>query len=134
MGPRRPIRCELLDDEQRAALLARLGPHPLRGDDPAPALAAINGSPRRIGELLLDQVLIAGVGNVLRAEALHLCGVHPDRPGANLADDELRCLCVRTSDDTETADEGIEVPTAFRRTMLSVARKIVDRLRPHVWS
>jgi formamidopyrimidine-DNA glycosylase len=87
-----PLRCELFGDEERRQVLARLGPDPLRGDDPTPALERVRRSRRAIGELLLDQAVVAGVGNVFRAEALHRCRVHPARQGASLTDDELDCL------------------------------------------
>jgi endonuclease VIII len=87
-----PTTCELLDDAAADALVARLGPDPLRGDDPAPAFDAIRGSDRPIAVLLLDQEVISGVGNVFRAEALHACGLHPSTPGRALGDGDLACL------------------------------------------
>ena len=87
-----PLRCELFGDAERKELLARLGPDPLRGDAPTPAFERIRRSRRAIGDLLLDQEVVAGVGNVFRAEALHRCRVHPDRPGSSLGDVELDCL------------------------------------------
>ena len=87
-----PTICELIGPEQRAALLKRLGPDPLRSDDPEPAFARIRKRQTPIGALLLDQGIIAGAGNVFRAEILHLCRIHPDRPGASLHDDDLSCL------------------------------------------
>jgi formamidopyrimidine-DNA glycosylase len=44
-------------------------------------LAANSGA---IGAVLLDQSVIAGVGNVFRAEALHAVGVHPATPASAL--------------------------------------------------
>jgi endonuclease-8 len=41
----------------------------------------ITRSTRGIGDLLMDQSVIAGVGNVYRAEALFVTGIHPLRPG-----------------------------------------------------
>lgn len=87
-----PSRCELLLAAEREALLARLGPDPLRGDDPTAAFTRISGSERTIGELLLDQRVVAGVGNVLRAEVLHECGIHPARGGSSMRQEELACL------------------------------------------
>jgi formamidopyrimidine-DNA glycosylase len=87
-----PTACEVWTDEERKALLSRLGPDPLRGDDPRPAFERIGRSDRTTGELLLDQAVIAGIGNVFRAEVLHCCGVHPDRPGRSLSEAELTCL------------------------------------------
>jgi formamidopyrimidine-DNA glycosylase len=87
-----PTRCELLTDEGRAGLLDRLGPDPLRADDPGPMVERLRASGRAVGQLLLDQEVVAGVGNVLRAEVLHLCHVHPASAGASLAPDEVSCL------------------------------------------
>jgi endonuclease-8 len=47
--------------------------------------------PRRtVGEALLDQRLVAGIGNVWKAESLWRARVSPWRPLAELTDDELR--------------------------------------------
>ena len=45
-----------------------------------------------IGAALLDQRLIAGLGNVFRAEALFVCGIDPEREARSLSPDQLRCL------------------------------------------
>lgn len=83
---RGPTRCELLDNEAMQAILDRLGPDPLRKDaDPTAAWAKITKSRKAIGALILDQAVIAGVGNVYRAEVLHLLGIHPDRPGKEVS-------------------------------------------------
>lgn len=82
---RGPTACELVDDGGREALLARLGPDPLRPDaDPSPGLAKIARSRRTIGELLLDQSVLAGIGNVYRAEVLFRHAVDPLRPGRDV--------------------------------------------------
>ncbi len=65
------ITCALITPEQEAAVVARLGPDPLRPDaDPARAWTRISRSPRSVGDLLMDQSVMAGVGNVYRAETL----------------------------------------------------------------
>lgn len=77
--------CELVTEEQRAAVVARLGPDPLRADaDPAAAWARISRSRAPIGALLMDQTVVAGVGNVYRAEVLFRHRIHPLRPGNTL--------------------------------------------------
>lgn len=77
--------CELVTDEQRAAIVARLGPDPLREDaDPSAAWARISRSRTPIGTLLMDQTVVAGVGNVYRAEVLFRHRIHPFRPGNTL--------------------------------------------------
>ena len=79
---RGPTACEVLDEAQVDAVLARLGPDPLRKDaDPAPAWNRITKSQRPIGGLLMDQAVIAGIGNVYRSELLFRHGMDPHRPG-----------------------------------------------------
>lgn len=96
---RGPTACELLEPDDEERLLARLGPDPLRADaDPEAAWARIQRSKRPIGVLLMDQSVIAGVGNVYRAEALHVNGIHPDRPGTSISREEFDAVwgtCVR---------------------------------------
>jgi endonuclease VIII len=79
---RGPTACEVLAPPGRDAVLARLGPDPLRrGADPDVAYRRVSASRRSLGELLMDQAVLAGVGNVYRAEVLYRAGVSPYRPG-----------------------------------------------------
>ena len=87
------IVCELVTTERRAAVIARLGPDPLRDDaDPGRAWERIRRSQRPIGDLLLDQEVVAGVGNVYRAEVLFRHRMHPLRPGRTLRAGQWRAL------------------------------------------
>jgi endonuclease VIII len=80
-----PNTCELLDPQGLAALLARIGPDVLRKDaDPDRAFARIAKSRTAIGQLLMDQSVIAGIGNIYRSEILWRQGVHPRRPGRDI--------------------------------------------------
>ena len=92
-GPPRPsyadlrgaTTCELVTGTQRDAVVARLGPDPLRADaDPTRARERIGRSRTPIGTLLMDQSVLAGVGNVYRAEVLFRHGIDPYRPGRDL--------------------------------------------------
>jgi endonuclease-8 len=77
--------CALVTTAERDAVVARLGPDPIRPDaDPAVAWARIRRSAAPIGTLLMDQTVLAGVGNVYRAEVLFRHRVHPLRPGRTL--------------------------------------------------
>ncbi len=79
------IVCDLVGPERRAQVLGALGPDPLRPDaDPDRAWQRIRRSTRPIGDLLLDQSVLAGVGNVYRAEVLFRQRIHPQRPGNTL--------------------------------------------------
>ena len=77
--------CALLTGEQREAVVARLGPDPLRADgDWTGAWQRISRSRKPVGALLMDQAVLAGVGNVYRAEVLFRHRMHPLRPGNTL--------------------------------------------------
>ena len=61
-----------------AATTADLGPEPLDGSFTAKALERILGRRKRqLKPLLLDQSVIAGLGNIYTDEALHRAGLHP---------------------------------------------------------
>lgn len=88
-----PTECRLDGPEHRDAVVARLGPDPLRSDaDPERFVAKVARSRTSIGRLLMDQSVIAGVGNVYRAEALFLLGLHPELPGKALGEECAREL------------------------------------------
>ncbi len=79
---RGPTACDVFTPAQKAVIHARLGPDPLRRDaDPEQAWARISRSRTGVGVLLMDQSVVAGVGNVYRAEALYRAGLSPYRPG-----------------------------------------------------
>jgi endonuclease-8 len=79
---RGPTHCDLHTPAERKAVLARLGPDPLRRDaDPGLAWARIAKSKAAIGQLLMDQAVLAGIGNVYRAEVLYRAALSPFRPG-----------------------------------------------------
>lgn len=77
--------CALITPERRAEVEAALGPDPLKADaDPDRAWQRIRTSERTIGDLLMDQSVLAGVGNVYRAEVLFRHSIHPLRLGRTL--------------------------------------------------
>lgn len=81
-----PTACEVLDADGRRALLDRLGPDPLREDaDPARFVERVRRSRTAIGTLLMNQQVIAGVGNIYRAEALFRARLDPWVPGTDLS-------------------------------------------------
>jgi endonuclease VIII len=85
--------CDLISRDRRDAIVAALGPDPLRPDaDPMRAWSRISRSDRPIGDLLMDQTVLAGVGNVYRAEVLFRHRMHPLRPGRTLRSGQFRSL------------------------------------------
>jgi endonuclease VIII len=78
--------CALVDGEKRSDILEKLGPDPLRTDaDPDRAFARIRKSRKAIGALLMDQSVLAGVGNVYRAETLFRAKLSPLTPGQKVS-------------------------------------------------
>jgi endonuclease-8 len=117
-------RCELLTRRERRDVVAGLGPDPLRrGADGTAAYERISRSSRGIGSLLMQQDVVAGIGNVYRAELLFRHGVDPFLPGRALPRDtwdgmwaDLRALMrvgVRTGRIDTTRRE--HSPRAMRR-------------------
>jgi formamidopyrimidine-DNA glycosylase len=68
------------------------------------AWARIGRSHRPIGDLLMDQKVLAGVGNVYRAEVLYRRRVHPLRPGNTLRVGQFRAMW---NDLVELMREGV---------------------------
>ncbi|SFG40800.1 Fpg/Nei family DNA glycosylase [Streptomyces mirabilis] len=82
---RGPTTCALITDDEKQAIHARLGPDPLRADaDPSAAYHRVSRSRTTIAALLMDQKIIAGVGNVYRAEVLFRHGIDPYRTGKDI--------------------------------------------------
>ncbi|MFI2104899.1 Fpg/Nei family DNA glycosylase [Isoptericola sp. NPDC019693] len=92
-----PTACEVLTGAEKAAVEARLGPDPIRADGgratPEAARDAFVARVRRsrvtVGQQLMDQAVVAGVGNIYRAEALFRAGVDPLRPGRDVPEAAL---------------------------------------------
>jgi endonuclease VIII len=87
---RGPTACEVLTEDQKHAMVARIGPDPIRTDaEPERAWARIQRSSQPIGALLMDQRIFAGVGNIYRAEVLFRHGISPFRPGNTMTYEEF---------------------------------------------
>lgn len=83
---RGPNTCELLEPGEVKLLRDRLGPDPLRGDaDPEAAWRRIGRARAPIAVLLMDQSVVAGPGNIYRAEVLFRQGIDPRLPGRGLS-------------------------------------------------
>ena len=79
-------------DVESHPVLRSLGPDILvRGnlEDGDPLSRARALSSLTVGELLLDQRVVAGVGNIYRCETLFVCGINPFTPVSALKDAEL---------------------------------------------
>nr|WP_202421442.1 Fpg/Nei family DNA glycosylase [Nocardiopsis alba] len=77
--------CEVITVEDKRAVQDRLGPDPLRPDaDPERAWRVVDRSRTTIAALLMRQDVIAGIGNIYRAESLFRAGIDPMTPGREL--------------------------------------------------
>ncbi len=106
---RGPTACEVLDPAATAAAIDRLGPDPAVEDD---VRARVTGTPseaagpgpgdvvvqritaRRtpVGRLLMDQAVVAGIGNIYRAELLYRARLDPHTPGTRVPRETARAL------------------------------------------
>ena len=74
-------------------LLAALGPEPLDEDfTPARLAAALAGRRTPIKAALLDQRIVAGLGNIYVCEALFRAGIHPTRPAGRIGPERVARL------------------------------------------
>ena len=84
---------EVMDEAEWALRDRRLGPEPLSSTFTARRLHAdLSRSVSPIRSWLLDQRRVAGVGNIYANEALHLAGIHPQRPAKSVTEGEARKL------------------------------------------
>ena len=82
---RGPTACEVLDHDEVAALVSRIGPDPIRRDaDRERAWVRVERSRTSIAALLMDQSVFAGVGNIYRAEVLYRAGLWPYHAGRDV--------------------------------------------------
>ena len=92
---RGPTACDVLTPEQVVAQLQKLGPDPLVDTDELAEerfVATVLKKPTPICLLLMDQSVVAGIGNVYRAELLFRARLNPHIPGRDLPDRVVRGL------------------------------------------
>jgi endonuclease VIII len=92
---RGPTACEVLRADEVQAIIDRLGPDPLV-DSPKKGeqrfVDAVRRTQTPIGLLLMDQSVVAGIGNVYRAELLFRARLDPHTPGRLVPEETLRAL------------------------------------------
>ena len=89
---RGPMDCSIYTQKQWDVLVDRLGPDPLNGDGPERMIERVLKSRKTIGELLMDQTVFAGVGNILRAELLFRARLSPFVAGRDVPEKTLRVI------------------------------------------
>ena len=93
---RGPTVCEVITKAEAKTVFKRLGPDPLNANpDNREALrfiSRVQASKSPIGLLLMNQDVIAGIGNVYRAELLFRAQITPHRPGNLCTTEELQAI------------------------------------------
>jgi formamidopyrimidine-DNA glycosylase len=107
---------QLVRPGARSARLERLGPDAL-GASGRGLFLAVSSRRAAIKSLLLDQAVLAGVGNIYADEALFLAGVRPTRPGRRVSREE-----------TERIARAVR--RVLRRSIATGGSSISDYVRP----
>jgi endonuclease VIII len=101
----------------------RLGPSVLAGNfDEADAVMRLHSRPDlEVGEALVQQSLVAGLGNIFKSEVCFASGVNPFRKVASLTEKEAACLLSTArkfllANATETSGDNIATYSSLRRT------------------
>lgn len=129
---RGPSACEVLTREEVDAVVAKAGPDP--AVDPGAEDEFVRRLTRRrvaVGQLLMDQDVVAGIGNIYRAEMLFRAELDPYVPGNRVGEDLARELW---RDWTVLLADGIRTGVMITREDLDDAlreRALTDRTVRH---
>jgi endonuclease VIII len=103
---------------RRDPVLARLGPDILAEDFDSGALVSSLGSARgrAIGDALLDQHLVAGIGNIFKSEACFEARLDPWQPISQLSDEQLHHV-VQAAHDlmSDAVEHGRQNRSVYKR-------------------
>lgn len=93
---------------RRDPQLVRLGPDILAEElDLDAVIAAMRADPTRgLGDALLDQHLVAGIGNIFKSEACFAAKVDPWRPIGDVSEEELRAVLTAAREQMQAAVES----------------------------
>ena len=108
--------------------LRSLGPDILAESfDPGPVAATIVGrqGSRALGDLMLDQWLVAGIGNIFKSEGCWEAGIDPWRKGRDLEPAEAEAAL----DAARGADAGVRRGRAAAPERLQAPRRAMPALR-----
>jgi len=96
VDPRRFGLIDACDEDLKARIIKKLGPDPfsLQREDFLTIASSMARSSRAIKEVLLDQKVIAGVGNIYASEALYKAGIHPLRAASLITKNEQEKLII----------------------------------------
>lgn len=128
---RGPSACEVLSPDDAALVRERLGPDPQDVDDlDAAGEVVVDRVTRRgvaVGQLLMDQSVVAGIGNIYRAELLFRARLDPWTPGRRVPADVVRAIW---RDWTGLLADGIRDGVMLTREDLDAAGREAARRDP----
>jgi len=80
-------------DVETIPAIKNMGPEPLSPDfNPGKLKQILGGKRGKIKPLLMDQSVIAGIGNIYSQEALYRAGIHPEREVSKLTEKEIEAI------------------------------------------
>lgn len=116
---RGPTVCEVIGADEVKAVERRLGPDPLNPDskglEAARFIERASKTSTAIGLVLMNQEMIAGIGNVYRAEILFRAGINPHTPAKQLTREQLSDIWV---DSVELLKVGVAKGVMITRNEL----------------
>lgn len=99
-----------LEELRALPALVALGPDPLGGVDVDRLYRALGATRRSLKEALMDQRVLAGLGNIHVAESLHRAGLHPARRADRIARPEAEALSAAIGGALRAALEAEDSP------------------------
>lgn len=120
-----PTACEIFDFQQMQDKLSKLGPDPIHENaDSEKAWAKIKKSSKTFGALLMDQSVIAGIGNVYRAELLFLSKISPFVPGKEISKEQFSGVWTDSCRLLKLGAEDGKIKTVFSEHLLDEEVKL----------
>ena len=125
---------QLIAPGEEDELLARLGPDPLRRHARADRMrTALSRRKIPVGAALLDQSVIAGLGNIYRAEILFACGIHPHRESRSLSAAEVDAIWATSKRMLAYGEKTGKIVTVPRAEAAGPLAKLTGRDRHQVY-
>lgn len=129
-----PMVCALIDDDDAAKITAKLGPDPLRRDGKADEFVTrLLKKKVPLSAALLDQKVIAGIGNVYRSEFCYLAGIDPNTPANSLDEDAAQLLWDMATQQLKLGVKLNRIVTREPSEVGTTAAKITDDERLYVY-
>jgi len=125
---------QLIDPAEEDELMARLGPDPLVPRTRVNRLrTALARRKIPVGAALLDQSVIAGLGNIYRAEILFACGIDPHRESRSLTHDEVDCIWTTSKRMLRDGEKSGKIITVTRADAAGPLSKLTGTDRHQVY-